>query len=120
MRLLPRTPRGTIVAAAVAWLAGAVTLWLLLPPQPHAVIASGSHPVGFTPDGQTFLTATPDGTVVAHDTDDGRERSRFSVGRPLQWAPVLSADGRLLAWTTSSEIPCNVIVWDIAAGREHA
>jgi WD40 repeat protein len=120
MHLLPKTPCGTWGVAGVVWLAGTLALWVLLPPRPRVVITPGFHPVGFTPDGQTFLTATPNGVVMARDANDGHERSRFSVGRPLYWPPALSADGRLLAWTTSTDPPGQVIVWDIAAGRERA
>src|SRR5579871_227533 len=34
MRLLPRTPRGTVLLAAAAWLAAVVALWELLPYRP--------------------------------------------------------------------------------------
>src|SRR5262249_10234767 len=39
MRFLPRSPRGTALLAAAAWLAGVALLWVGLPVQPRATFA---------------------------------------------------------------------------------
>src|SRR5262245_27024506 len=53
MRLLPRTPRGTWLLAAVMWLAGCAILWWQLPDVPRLVVsAEGAYVAGFTDDGR--------------------------------------------------------------------
>src|SRR5947209_773280 len=103
MRLIPRTARGTLLAAAAVWLVAAPALWHTLAPAPRAVFPTPLPFVaGFTPDGHALVTATRGGSeIVVRDLADGRERARFSVGRPVISPPVLSADGRRLAYTAS-------------------
>jgi WD40 repeat protein len=130
MRLMPRTVRGTILGASVVWLTGTTHLWLALPPQPRATTASNRQWVaGFSPDGQTFLTAgeSPWQHIDVRGTADATVRSRINVGHPGMGPAVSSFDGRLLAFPTRVEteprlVDVNpmpaVVVWDVEAGRE--
>src|SRR5579884_163688 len=121
MRLIPRTARGTVLAAVLIWLAAAPALWNTLAPRPRAVFPmTNPFVAGFTPDGHALITATRGGAeFVVRDAADGRERARVPVGRPIIGTPVLSADGRRLAYTASLAVGLPAAaVWDLPAGRE--
>src|SRR5579871_5756304 len=121
MRLIPRTARGTVLAAALVWLAAAPALWNTLAPRPRAVFPMTNALVaGFTPDGQSLITATRGGgEFVVRDAADGRERARVPVGRPVISPPALSADGRRLAYTASLAVGLPAAaVWDLPSSRE--
>jgi WD40 repeat protein len=124
MRLLPRSPRGTWLLAGTVWVAGCGALWWALPVQPRVFIPNAEIFVGFLDDGKTALIALPDSTIVRYDAGTGRERSRFSLKRPAappQWVfTSVSNDSRFLAWTTATDSPTSVLIWDLAAGQPFA
>jgi WD40 repeat protein len=125
MRLLPRTPRGTTRLALAAWLAGAVLLWGTLPVRPRLVLAargvplplSRMTPVGFQPDGRTFVTADNyRGDFFFLNAGDSSVQSVRSVDGPITGYPALAADGRTLAFARDD----SAHVWDVPAWRERA
>jgi hypothetical protein len=69
MRLLPRSPGGTWLLAAAAWLAGCAAAWWLLPVRPRSAwhAPAPARPVG----------VLADGTLVTIDMNSGFESVRF-------------------------------------------
>src|SRR5438128_6937067 len=129
MRLLPRTTRGTLRLGLAAWLVGAALLWGTLPVRPRLVLtASGvplplsrMTPVGFQPDGRTFVTADNNrGDLFFLNAGHSNVRAVQSVDGPIAGYPVLSPDGRFVAFERSFDRNNSLHLWDLDRRRERA
>jgi WD40 repeat protein len=132
-KLRRRIDRRLVMCGVACWLAGAVFLWMTLPPQPRATVATEQHSyrwlVGFSGDGKSFMTtgAAPWQHIDVRNTSDGQIRSRIDLGQLVTGPPTISSDGKLLAFPTKIPIQLKgrestsnpmVIVWDVENNRE--
>lgn len=109
MRLLPRTPRKTLLAG-FAWAVGCLLLWLALPVRPRAQWADDGVKVsiGFSPARRAFVTHSfrsddvkPSaggncGPLRFWEADTGRVTTWFDSDEALGWSN-LSPDGQWVA-----------------------
>src|SRR5437763_9697616 len=105
MRFLPRSPRGTILRAAVAWLAGLAVLWALLPVRPRATVARPPDGgiAAVLPPGDRLLLARPrldqgaqTGPLRTWDLGRDRVECEFLEDGAVIHSLAVSFDGRRL------------------------
>jgi WD40 repeat protein len=71
--------------------------------------------VAFSPDGQTVLCGSDDGTVILWDVESGAQIRRFETDAPSPvHSVVYSPDGRYVLGGQEDE---RIIVWDIETGE---
>jgi hypothetical protein len=123
-----RQPRVLLSSAAGALIA--LTLWLLWPIGPRAVLPAIERcdAVYFSPDSRLLVTShwkrdsdEYDGTVIVWDTATGQERLRLFDGRPYFKKIAFSPDGKKIAGRDSgNDYKAQVHVWDLESGRKEA
>src|SRR5947209_14602321 len=104
MCLLPRTPRGTVIAAILVGLVGAVVLWEVLPARPRASLPlpPGSILEAVAPHGECVILSTkspdlPVGPLGVFSLTTGRvERELLETGI-LVWHVKFAPDGGRVA-----------------------
>src|SRR5262249_22433296 len=120
MHLLPRTVRGTVLLAAVAWSVAAVVLWEVLPVRPRRAWPTPGPGAGggFLPDGHSLVTQA-DGRAKFHvwDADRGRLRATLETGSGLLAEGCLSPDGRWLVVRQALAPGTFIDVLDVASGE---
>src|SRR5262249_8617264 len=74
--------------------------------------------LAFTPDGRSLAVGGVEPDILLYDIRSGG--AGHSLGMPIRWVKNLafSPDGRTLA--ASSYLDHEILLWDLAAGREHA
>jgi WD40 repeat protein len=107
---LTYSPDGRFLAVALGWSAA---LWDVARRE-ETVLLRGKHTgtvwsVAFTPDGQTLMTGSTDGTVKFWDVATGRERAAFAWGIGRVNVVAFAPDGmRAAAGGVGS-----IIIWDV-------
>jgi len=107
---LSYSPDGRILAVALGL---TVALWDVaraaeLPPL-QGKQAGPVWSVAFTPDGQTLMTGSTDGTVKFWDVATGRERSAFDWGIGRVHVVAFAPDGMRAAAGGDGDI----VIWDV-------
>jgi WD40 repeat protein len=107
---LAYSPDGRLLAVALGWSAA---LWDVARRE-ETVSLRGKHTgtvwsVAFTPDGQTLMTGSGDGTVKLWDVASGRERGAFAWGIGRVHVVAFAPDGMRAAAGGDGDI----VIWDV-------
>src|SRR5262249_51810554 len=129
MSLLPRTPRGTILLAAIVWLSGASVIWYTLPVAPRR----GWQPtedaiaIGFLTDSKTVITAVGrfgnKGPIQALDVDSGELRAAcLTADDRIHVSPTATPNHFIidlfLSWANSNSPKHAIVLFDAQNFRD--